>query len=166
MPPVSTRAFTVIRPVQIVANGRRFAIVRICFAFIQILACLTVPFATSNISVSSSKVLFQGSLGWISDLEMFWWYQNFDPIPWEIDFRKFAPFFKLRGLRPYAWVFYSQNHPVCSTFYPDQFHISNKGYLFDSTSTHAILTPVISSFSSVFDSKPYLHRHPPRRHRY
>jgi len=30
----------------------------------------------------------------------------------------------------------------------------------DSTSTHAILTPIISSFWSVFDSKPYLHRHP------
>ena len=35
----------------------------------------------------------------------------------------FEKFLKMRGWRLYAWVFDSQNHSECSTFYADQFHI-------------------------------------------
>ena len=52
---------------------------------------------------------------------------------------------------------------MCLYFYAGHFDIYNKGYLFDSTSTHVILTHVISYFWWVFHSKPYS---PPRRHWY
>ena len=71
-------------------------------------------------------------------------YQTFGPIPWEYDFEILAQISKLRGMRQYAWVFYSQNHPVCSAFYAGHFHIWNKGYSFDFTSAHAIWTHVIT----------------------
>ena len=46
------------------------------------------------------------------------------------------------------------------------FYICNKGYSFNFMSTHAISTPVISNFWSVFHSKPYLLHLPPGRHWY
>ena len=39
----------------------------------------------------------------------FWRYKSFCPIPWEYDFENFAQILKLRGLRPFAWVFYFKN---------------------------------------------------------
>ena len=53
-------------------------------------------------------------------------YKKSDPIPWEFDFKNFAKFLKMRGWHLYAWAFDSQNHPECSTFYADRFHIENK----------------------------------------
>ena len=96
----------------------------------------------------------------------FWGYQNFGPVPWEFDFENFTQILKLRGLRPYAWVIYSQNHPMCISYYAGHFYIRNWGYLFDFTITYAILTPVISNFWSVFHAKPYLPHFPPGRHWY
>ena len=90
---------------------------------------------------------------WFSESGWFWGYKNFCPIPWEFDFENFAQILKLRGLRPYAWVFYSQNHPMRTSFYAGHFDMRNWGYLFGFTSTHAILTPVIFNFRSVFYSE-------------
>ena len=87
---------------------------------------------------------------WFSESCWFWGYKSFCPIPWEFDFENFAQILKLRGLRPYAWVFYSQIHPMCISFYAGHFDMRNRGYLFDFTSAHAILTPVILNFRSVF----------------
>ena len=71
-------------------------------------------------------------------------------FPGKSIFENFAQFLKKRGRHQYAWVFDSQNHSGCSTFYADQFHIQNKGYSFDFMSTHAISTPVKSIFWLVF----------------
>ena len=49
-------------------------------------------------------------------------YKKFDPIPWEFGFENFAQNLKLRGLRPYAWAFYSQSRRKYLTFYPGHFH--------------------------------------------
>ena len=49
------------------------------------------------------------------------------------------------------------------SYFAGHFDMRNWGYLFDFTSTHAILTPVISDFWSVFYSKPYLPHRPPGR---
>ena len=68
---------------------------------------------------------------------------------------------KLRGLRPYAQAFYSQNHQMCTPFYGGHFDIFDEWFLLDFTSTYAISTPVIFNFSSVFHSKPHLHHRPP-----
>ena len=59
---------------------------------------------------------------------------NFGAIPWEIDFNIFVRILKLRGLRPYALVFYAGH-----------FYICNEGYLFDFPAAHAIF-----NFWSVF----------------
>ena len=72
---------------------------------------------------------------------------NFGAIPWEIDFNIFVRILKLRGLRSYAWVFYSQNYKMCCK-------------------TYAISTSVIFNFSSVFHSKPYFPNRPQGRHWY
>ena len=50
---------------------------------------------------------------------------------------------------------HSRSHPMCLSFHAGHFRLSYKGYLFDFSSTHAISTPVISDFWSVFLSKPY-----------
>ena len=89
---------------------------------------------------------------WFSKSCWFWGYKSFCPIRWEFDFENFAEILKLRGLRPYAWAFFSQNHPMCISYYVGHFDMRNWGYLFDFTSTHAILTPVIFNFWSVFYS--------------
>ena len=44
-------------------------------------------------------------------------------FPGKSIFENFAQFLKKRGRHQYAWVFDSQNHSGCSTFYADQFHI-------------------------------------------
>ena len=44
-------------------------------------------------------------------------------FPGKSIFENFAQFLKKRGRHQYAWVFDSQNHSECSTFYADQFHI-------------------------------------------
>ena len=90
---------------------------------------------------------------WISKSRWFWRYPTFCPIPWEFVFGNFTQILKLRGLRLYAWAFYSQNHPMCISYYAGHFDMRNWGYLFDFTSTHAILTPVIFNFRSVFYSE-------------
>ena len=90
---------------------------------------------------------------WFSKSCWFWGYKSFCPIPWEFDFENFAEILKLRGLRPYAWAFFSQNHPMCISYYAGHFDMRNRGYLFDFTSTHAISTPVIFNFRSVFYSE-------------
>ena len=71
-------------------------------------------------------------------------------FPGKSIFENFAQFLKKRGRHQQAWVFDSQNHSECSTFYADQFHIQNKGYSFDFMSTHAISTPVKSIFGRFF----------------
>ena len=103
---------------------------------------------------------------WISKSRWFWRYSTFCAIPWEFVFRKFTQILKLRGLRPYAWAYYSQNHPRCMSFYAGHFDMQNWGYLYDFTSTHAISTPVIFIFWSVFHSKPFFPSRPQGRHRY
>ena len=102
----------------------------------------------------------------ISKSRWFWRYQTFWPTPWKFDFENFTQILKLRGLWPYTWALYSQNYPRCLSYYAGHFDMRNWGYLFDFTSTHAILTPVISNFGLVFHSKPYLHHRPPGRHLY
>ena len=87
---------------------------------------------------------------WFSESCWFWRYKSFCPIRLEFDFENFAQILKLRGLRPYAWVLFSQNHPMCISFYAGHFHMYNWGYLFDFISTHAISTPVILNFWSFF----------------
>ena len=49
--------------------------------------------------------------------------------------------------------FFSQNHPMSISCYALHFDMRNWGYLFDFTSTHAISTPVIFNFRSVFYSE-------------
>ena len=71
-------------------------------------------------------------------------------FPGKSIFENFAQFLKKRGRHQQAWVFDSQNHSECSTFYADKFHIQKKGYSFDFMSTHAISTPVKSIFWPVF----------------
>ena len=61
---------------------------------------------------------------------------------------------------------HSRSHPMCLSFHAGHFRMSYKGYLFDFSSTHAISTPVISDFWSVFHSKPYFLHRPPGRHLY
>ena len=87
------------------------------------------------------------------------------PDPWEFVFENFAQILKLRGLRPYAWVFYFQNHPMCISYYAGHFDMPNWGYSFDFTSTHAFSTPLISIFRSAFYSKPFFLSRPQGRHR-
>ena len=80
-------------------------------------------------------------------------YQNFGPIPWKSDLSFFTQFLKLRWWHSCAWVFYFQNHPVCNILYVQLFTLINFIYQIMGIcliSTHAILTPVISSFWSVF----------------
>ena len=103
---------------------------------------------------------------WISKSRWFWRYSTFCAIPWEFVFRKFTQILKLRGLRPYAWAYYSQNHPRCMSFYAGHFDMQNWGYLYDFTSTHAISTPVIFIFWSVFHSKPFFPSRPQWCHWY
>ena len=90
---------------------------------------------------------------WISKSRWFWRYPTFRPIPWEFIFENSTKILKLRGLYRYAWAFCSQNHPMCISYYAGHFDMRNRGYLFDFTSTHAISTPVIFIFRSVFYSE-------------
>ena len=92
---------------------------------------------------------------WFSKSCWFWRYQNFGPIPWELDSKIFNEYLKMRRWHTYAWAFPSQNHQMCITFYTAHFDIYKWGYLFDFVSTHAILTPVKSIFWSVFHEKPF-----------
>ena len=55
---------------------------------------------------------------------------------------------------------------MCISNYAGHFYIRNWGYLFDFTSTHAILTPVISIFWSVFYSKSFFPCRPLWRNQY
>jgi len=89
----------------------------------------------------------------LSESCWFWGYKSFCPIPWEFDFENFTQILKLRRLRSYAWVFYSQTPPMCISYYAGHFDMRNWGYLLGFTSTHAILTPVIFKFRSVFNSE-------------
>ena len=58
---------------------------------------------------------------WINLSRWFWKYQNFGPISWEFGFLIFSKILKLRGRRPYAWVFPSQNRQMCISFYAGHF---------------------------------------------
>ena len=62
---------------------------------------------------------------------------------------KMALFLKLCGRRSFAWVFLSQNRPMCVSFLCWSFWYVKLGVLFDFTSTHAISTLVIFNFWSV-----------------
>ena len=97
-----------------------------------------IPGIKIDITFLYGRFFISDYWNWLSKSCWFWGYKKFDPILLEFGFENIAQNFKLRGLRPYAWAFYSQSHPKRSTYYAGHFHTWKKGYLFDFTSTHAI----------------------------
>ena len=54
-------------------------------------------------------------------------YKSFCQIPWEFDFENLTQILKLRGLPPYTWILYSQNHLMYKSYYADHFDMYIRG---------------------------------------